>query len=1140
MKYYLSEKIFDSTKELIRKMRITCLLLFVFASSVFAIPGSSQVAKVSISMKNATVSKVIDAIEKQTDYLFVYNKNEIDLMRSVSVDTNNQSVAEVLSEIFDKTNIVYAMEGSNIMLMPRSNIQQPGKQISGKITDKTKIGLPGVSVVVKGTTTGVTTDNDGNFLLQLPKDANILVFSFVGMKSQEISIAGKTSVNILLEEETTGVDEVVVIGYGTQKKADITGSVSLVSSKDLAKVAVMDPMQALQGKAAGVNITSVSGQPGSGYQIRIRGIQSIAASVQPIYVIDGVISESMSNINTNDIESISVLKDGASSAIYGARSANGVVLITTKQGNKNQAPVISFNSYMGISTQSNTRIKLLNSNQWLQLNSESLTNDGITGTELDRARGYTEADLQVYKDANGNYRNTDWMDQISQTGQMKYYDLSVRGGSENSTYYTSLSYQDQKGMIKSQTAQNINVRFNSTHKINKFIEFGNNLNIFVNKNAGLPDFSGSNSSNAPDPFLQAIRKSPLSEVTRPDGSYGINQNQNVEYLWMPPTVITNEYKRKVSYSGIVGNIYTKFNLAPGLSFTPKLGVTYSHDLSSFFIPGITIENTTDGSKKSELTKKSADNFHWQTDFMLNYEHTFNSVHNVSVILDYSQEEGTYENLNGKGASLPLNNIYYLNAADPLSISIQNGYSDWSIVSYLGRINYDYNGKYLFQATVRRDGTSRFAKQNRWGIFPSFSAGWRISKEKFFESLTGVVSDLKIRASSGTLGNANVSNYLTYSGLFSNVAIMNQAKSGGYTLTNAINQDVKWESTQKTNVGIDATFLKSKLYFTADYFKSSTTNMLWNKPLPVSAGKYGSPLINAGEMQNKGWEFELGFRDKKGDFSYDVSANVTSIRNKAIDLNGRDDRASGMVVGQPLYSYYGLTTGGVIKTQAQLDAYKTQLYAVVADGKFKAQLGDVMKKDIGSKDANGEITAKPDGRIDASDYTFIGKRYADFSYGFVTSLSYKRFSFQIQAQGVQGIDLPFRGVSLNYFGGGLPVNSSTVILDRWHATLNPNGNLPRLTRDDKNINQEFSDIWLSDASYLRINNVNFSWDVPENVLNRFLLKELRVYCSIQNLHTFTKFKGGDPDVIYSNGYNGANPADKIAQPITWTMGVKLSF
>ena len=1067
--HYLWVHSHPTLKKLIMEFKIAVLLIVVSISNVVANPTYSQVAKVTLDMENKSVEQVIDEIEKQSEFYFIFNQKQVDVNRVVDIQVKDKLITEILPELFKGTNVNYLIFDRKILLTtdPLDNsilaiataAEPQQNKITGIVSGKDGSPLVGVNVVVTGTTQGTMTDINGKYSIEVPAGSKSLTFSFTGMTSQEITIGTRDQINVTMAESTFGLDEVVVVGYGTQKKSDLTGALSVVDNKDLSKIAVTDPLQGLQGKAAGVSITSVSGQPGTGFQVRIRGIQSINASVDPIYVIDGVISESMSNIDTYDIESISVLKDGASSAIYGARAANGVVLITTKHGTKNEAPVITFNTYQGVQTQPNTHLTLLNSKQWLKLNDESLTNDGYTGTALDANRGYTDADLDIYKDAQGNYRSTNWLDQISRTGRISYYDLSVSGGSEKSSYYTSINYLDQEGMIISQSAKKVNFRFNSDHKISNFIEFGNTLNLFDNSNAGFPDFTMSNSNNIPNPYLQAFRKSPLSEVKEPDGSYGINENQNVEYTWMPPTVMTDLYKRKASSAGLIGSLYLKFNLAKGLSFTPRGSLTYSHDLYSYYIPAMSLENTGDIQSQSSLTKNSTDTYHWQTDFMLNYDHTFNEAHNLSVLLAFSEEASATEDLGGYRSGIPLTNIYYLNAGDASTALNNNGYSDWSIASYIGRVNYDYKGKYLVQATVRRDGSSRFSSANRWGIFPSYSIGWRISKEKFFEPISNIVSDLKLRASSGTLGNANIgSNYPTYSSLSTYTVISNEQIVTAYTLENAINAKIKWETTKKNDVGVDVSFLKSKLNLTVDYFISKTTNMLYQKPLPYSSGVISYPYINGGEMDNKGLEFELGYREERGDFTYGISTNFSALRNKVIDLAGQDLRTEGTVVGKPYNSYFGLSTNGIIKTQAQLSAYQAL--------SPNAKLGDVEFKDIDGYDADGNLTGKPDGVIDGADRTFIGKKYPDFTYGFVVDLSYKRFSLQIQAQGLQGITLPFTGVTLPYFYGGIPQNSSDIVLKRWNATENPNGNLPRLTRDDNNKNQQFSDIWLSDASLLK--------------------------------------------------------------------------
>ena len=414
----------------------------------------------------------------------------------------------------------------------------------------------------------------------------------------------------------------------------------------------------------------------------------------------------------------------------------------------------------------------------------------------------------------------------------------------------------------------------------------------------------------------------------------------------------------------------------------------------------------------------------------------------------------------------------------------------------------------------------------------------------------MVNDLKIRASLGTLGNADIGNYPIYSTLEARTYALNEIKVGGYTLSTAVNTDVKWETTKKYNFGMDASLFKSKIYFTADYFISNTTNLLFMKPIPESSGKnqWALPYINAGEIQNKGFEFELGIREVKGDFSYDISTNFSTSRNKVIDLAGLDQMIGYYnppiintitEVGNPINSYFGYKTNGIIQTQANLDAYKAMLYATdPAD--ITAGLGDVWRLDLNGYDDNGKLTGKPDGKIDAADRTVIGKRYPAFTYGLVSNVSYKRFSLQVQLQGVSGYDLPINGQNLYYFQGN-PENSNAVILNRWDASSNPNGTLPRLTRSDPAGNlAEFSDIWLSDASYLRINNMNLSYDLPESICKKLYSSGLKVYCSVQNLYTFTKFMGVEPDITLGDSFWGGIAADKMPQPRTWIFGLKVSF
>ncbi|MEP7257929.1 MAG: SusC/RagA family TonB-linked outer membrane protein, partial [Flavitalea sp.] len=700
---------------------------------------------------------------------------------------------------------------------------------------------------------------------------------------------------------------------------------------------------------------------------------------------------------------------------------------------------------------------------------------------------------------------------------MQNYDLSVAGGSEKSSFFTAVNYITEEGRSIGTSADRVSFRLNSDHRINNFIEFGNSLNIYSAGAKGLAS-----------PYQLAQLQSPLTRPYETDGSYGYVREPAFEGRGIPPHIIANEFKNDNRGYGILGNVYLKINIIKGLTFNPRLSLDYSNNTNNQFTPSIQLRNI-EGNSKNTVDKYTSTTKHWTADYLLNFDRTFNGVHNVSALAGYSQEENVFEDLHGIRFGTPNNNIQYLNAGEIEGAYTSGGYADWAFISYIGRLNYNYDGKYFVQASVRRDGSSRFLGDNRWSVFPSYAVGWKISKEKFFEPLTSVVNDLKLRASLGTLGNANVGNYPAYATLSPLTYTLNNAIVPAYTLSDAVNKDIKWETTKKKNIGIDASFFRSKVYLTADYYISNTTDLLFGQPLPISAGATSNPIINGGEIQNKGFEFTLGYQEVKRDFSYNVSLNFAANRNKVINLNGENlPLETGLKVGEPMYSFLGYKTKGIIRTQDELDKNPHK------DG---AGLGDLFVEDINGYDVNGKLTGKPDGVIDFADRSFIGKRYPDFTYGLIGNVSYKRLSLQVAIMGVQGVDLNTQGTTMHYLQ--YPENNSTRILDRWHATKNPNGSLPRINKDDRAHNvDDLSSFWLSDASFLRINNLNLNYSFTELVYSKLKMKSLDIYVSAQNLYTFTKFPGQEVDVTDEGQFNRAST--KIPQPRTLIIGLKTSF
>ncbi|WP_282037217.1 SusC/RagA family TonB-linked outer membrane protein [Saccharicrinis aurantiacus] len=979
--------------------------------------------------------------------------------------------------------------------------------IQGIVTDAEGAPLPGVTVFFTGTTSGTITDSNGKYTLKQEEGTNMLTFSFIGMETQEVDITGKTTINVALQNESIGLNEVVAIGYGTAKKSDLTGAVTSVDTDDFDKIPATSPLQALQGRASGINITSSSGMPGASSEVMIRGTQSINGSNAPIYVVDGVITTTIDNLNPNNIASVSILKDASAAAIYGARAANGVIIVTTKRGAGAQEPTINFNAYYGVQNESNLKFEQLGSADFLELWTESHENAGLDIP-------WDNETLQYYDGV-----DTDWQDLMKQTGIIQSYDISVQGGSEKSNYFLSAGYLDQKGMIIETSFEKYTMSFNSDHKIGKRIKIGNSLNLYSTKREG-SDYA----------YRYALRKSPMTRAYDEDGDYGTIYNANLEHIHANPVWLAKNIQDERIGRGLQGNIYLTLDLLKGLSFTARGSMDYNTIFDSFFQSGVPPKYGWEGTNVNTVEKEYTEKVHWIGDFILNYETSINDNHNIKALLGYSLEEDTQETLFGSRTGTPNNDIRYLGAGDPLSQKNDNTYVDWAFASVFGRINYDFKNKYLFSLTVRRDGTSRLVGDNKYGVFPSGSLAWRMSEEGFMQGIDWL-DDLKLRASYGTLGNIlSIGAYATSPSLADRQAVLNQGGALGYTLANAINPDLKWESAVKKNFGFDATMFNSKLYATTNFFIEDTYDLLFRDPLAPSTGLPVSPYINAGEVRNTGYEIELGYRQNNGDWSYDINANFSKVKNEVTDLEDRDLRTSGLVEGYEVNSFFGYKSNGLITDASQLDKYQ--------DGPFnKKQIGDINLLDIDGYDENGELTGVPDGKIDAADRTLIGNKYPDFTYGMMGTVGYKNWSLQVQLQGVQGIDFRTR------VGGNNDVvqlmsswarNEDARVKDRYHETANPNGSWPRLSKDQSGSNAEFSEFWLEDASYFRIRNINLNYSVPKKVCQKAGMSSLGLYISVQNLYTFTNYTGPDVDSSSADSYN------TIPQPQTWTVGLRASF
>ncbi|NEW84465.1 MAG: SusC/RagA family TonB-linked outer membrane protein [Mariniphaga sp.] len=750
MKIYLSKEFFDSTKQLLRKMRATCLLILVFASSLFAVDAESQVAKVNIAFNSVTISKVIDAIEGQTDYLFVYDKNVIDLNRKVSVKAENQSVAEVLSGIFGNTNVIYAMEGTNIMLMPKSEAQQQGKKVTGKVTDSTGGSLPGVSVVVKGTTIGVITDNNGIFSLANISENATLQFSFVGMKTKEVVVGSKNAINVVLEEETIGLDEVVAIGYGTKIKRDVTGSITAVKSKDIQNFKASSVDALLQGQGSGIQVSQSNGTPGAPVRVMIRGTHSIYADAEPLWVVDGIpISNPvngvagglrgtagqnpLATINPSDIESIEVLKDAAATSIYGSRGSNGVILVTTKGGKKGQG-YVTFDASFGVTdfTRNANDIGFTNGTEWLDLVDKGRSNYGLATIKTDKDLNNLISQKttgQVF--SVDRISNTNWFDEITRKGAYKEYNLSISRGYDKGTIFSSINYRDEKGVLLGNDFKRLTGRINADFEPIENLKTGVKINIGYSDNnqvmnAGVP--SG-NDVLAAGGFNMALTGSlPIfpkwwdeSKGTyfMPASGYNVSASNN-----------TNNFRFQLETYRAIGGIYLDYTLPwiKGLSVRSEWSADVSSDIRNFMVKKLLRpKNTSYGEYQPRMQRNLNYNVY------ANYNRTFNEVHNVSATLGTESQLFSTRDIIVFGENFPEENRQFGNQ-DAARIPSGGFGGERYIRSYFARVNYRFNDRYIISGSIRRDGVSIFTPENRWSTFASGSLGWIFSEEKFMKSL----------------------------------------------------------------------------------------------------------------------------------------------------------------------------------------------------------------------------------------------------------------------------------------------------------------------------------------------------------------------------------------------------------------------
>ncbi len=1020
-----------------------------------------------------------------------------------------------------------------------SSAERPLEDIKGKVSDANGDAMPGVSVVIKGTTRGTTTNSEGAYSLNVPGNST-LVFSFVGYASQEIPINGRTTLNVTLAQDEKALEEIVVVGYGTQKRASVTGAVSSVTPKELTALPVISAESALQGRVPGVRVVN-NGSPGQAPIVRIRGVGSINNASGPLYVIDGVPSSDLNNLDPKDIESLEVLKDASSAAIYGSRGANGVVIITTKRGSKDGKIHVSLDTYFG--TQSAwKKLDLLNTQEYIQYATALLGNAGIA-----MPARLSNLNTPIYEGASQTFAQTEtnWQDVMLRTAPIQQHQVSVSGGNSLSRFFASVGYFDQEGILIGTNYKRGNVRLNSDHQINKFLSFGQTLMISYDKMRGEQGFGGGRTA-----VMQAIRNLPYWPVSDPTkvGGYSSPTAADGSDPDNPVRIALQDqsYTQRIK---LLGTLFAEVRFTNFLKYRFSFGADVVTNIGQNIFP---IYN--DG-YKSRVQNNIQDNRNSYYSPILTNQLTFEKTfgkHYVTATAVAEKQNSRGSSLNGNGYR-PNNDINVLQGIS--NPGVTSVLEENSLISYIGRVNYEFGGKYLISGSVRRDGSSRFAPGRKWGTFPAASVGWRISEEEFLKSVPSI-SELKIRASYGETGNNSIGNYAWQSLISADNTnyVFGANKVLGSYFSALGNTKLSWESTTMTNFGIDLGLFSNRLTFTAETYNRRTDGLLLNVPIPNSIGYSTAPLANIGSMKNWGYEFQIGYSKNEGDFRWNLSGNLDMTRNKVLSLatpsatiySGANSDFGGADItkteaGQPIQSFYGYLVEGIYQTVDEVyNSPKPQSRPdnrEAHDPTKNTSAGDIKFKDI-----NG------DGVVNASDRVYLGSYIPKFSYGVNFSANYKNFDLTLYLQGVYGNKL-YNGTKVIEQGMLRLFNAGKDVLNAWTPT-NTNTDVPRAISGDPNNNSRTSDRFIESGSYMRVKNLSIGYSIPAPILSKFTANTLtraRIYVSSQNLLTFTGYTGLDPEIGVNGGAGDTsklltNGIDygQYPQPRTLLIGLNIGF
>ncbi len=990
--------------------------------------------------------------------------------------------------------LVFLLLNINILFAKAEEYQQ--QRVTGTVTDsKTGDALPGVNVVIQGTVTGIITDAGGSYALNVPGPSSILTFSFLGYVSQSITVGNQSTINVSLVEELTALDEVVVVGYGTQQKVNLTGSVGAVQGAEIAKRPTPNVQNLLQGRISGLQITQSSGTPGADAgTIRIRGLGTFSSTgSNPLVLVDGV-EGNLTNLNPNDIESISVLKDAASAAIYGARAANGVILVTTKRGKSGD---ISVEYHVTLEAHEATRLPelLTNSADYMELWNEANLRSGkqayFTQAEIDAFRSHPNDPV--------NYPNFDWVNYVFKTAFVQNHHLSVTGGNEKTSFNLSAGYLDQGGIVPLYDFKRYNFLFSLDTKIRDWLTIGGNVQG-MQKDI-VQDVQGAN--NEAYFIMHAFGPGPnyTPTMTLPDGSTGYVARYSssiAEWTVRNPMAIVAQGSNTQKNYIVRPQLYADIKITKDLNWYTKGAVNFDYSFRKNHEHAINCYYFKDGTFAHNgavwnlgVRDAMATGFTTTLYSTLNYRKTIAEDHRLNILAGYNQESAFNRSLNGNRIYFPTDNLRELNAGSSLNQSTAGTANEWAIQSFFGRINYDIRSKYLFEVNARYDGTSRIHPNTRWGFFPSVSAAWRLSQESFMQDIEWL-DNLKIRASWGQLGNQNVGTY-PYQNVLGTTSYPFSALESGVRLTRMVDQSLKWETTSVTDIGVDGNILNGLLTLTVDWYNKFTDDILYSIPVPASVG-LSAPTVNGGQLRNRGWDFELGHNNRFGEVAYNLNFNLSFFKNEVVSILSPTYGNNTIQEGLPYNSYYMIEWIGIFQNEAEI--------AEAPLHPFNPKPGDLRYKD-----------QNDDGVINAQDRVVVDGYYPDFYYGGGLNVTWRNLDFTAFFQGVQGVK--------NYLGGqhrawglvpfvqGSPPTKDFV-KNRWTES-NPTNKYPAIYEQSYGpVNGTASTFWLYDASYLRLKNLRIGYTLPVSITQKIRLKEAQIYFSGDNLITITDYPGTDPE------------------------------